>query len=352
MPRIERIPHPVPGGRAADSARGKNLQTHPCLVLVFVRETPLKNQDDDEDENEDELHPRGFPHRRNMGLARLGELKFTDAEDKTGGRRGMTTPKKTKTDGDVFGTAEVLKLVVQKLASQSLLFGMAMFVILIGAWKVSQGSLPLVFALLFVFVAALAGYLFVEQKTKVEQQDPATMSRVNGGKMKDISNPTSTFKVELWTAPAPAEGARDITVSTRKKKAGYRTGQKIVVGFRTSRDCHLTLLNIGTSGKLTVLFPNSLHPDNFIQAGRDYRIPGEDDDFEYELQGPAGVEKLKAVATVKKVTLLESNFAPDGSLFRTVDAVAGARDIGVIKKKCAEVPPDEWAEDACEFSVA
>lgn len=34
----------------------------------------------------------------------------------------MIAQKKTKPDGDVFSTAEVLKLVVQKLASQALLF--------------------------------------------------------------------------------------------------------------------------------------------------------------------------------------------------------------------------------------
>ena len=265
----------------------------------------------------------------------------------------MTTPKKSKTDGDLFGTAEVLKLVIQKLASQSLLFGLAVVVVLAGAyWKLGKDSVPLVLAILFVFVIALAGYLFVELQGKVQRQEPATMSRLNGGKMKDITNPASDFTVELWTAPAPTAGARDIAVAARKKKADYRTGQKIVVGFRASRDCHLTLLNIGTSGKLTVLFPNSMHPDNFIQAGRDFQIPGADDDFEYELQGPAGVEKLKAVATLKKVTLLESNFAPDGSLFRTVDAASGARDIAVIQKQVATVPQTEWAEAACEFSVA
>lgn len=265
----------------------------------------------------------------------------------------MSTPKKQAAGGDLFGTGDVLKLVIQKIASQSLLFGLAIIVVLVGAWKVlGRDSMPIILAILFVFVVALAGYLFVEQKGKIDQRDPATMSRLSGEKMKDISNPASDFKVELWTAPAPAGGARDIAVTAKKKKAGYRTGQKIVVGFRASRDCHLTLLNIGTSGKLTVLFPNALHPDNFIQAGRDYRIPEADDDFEYELQGPAGVEKLKAVATLKKMALLESNFAPDGSLFRTVDAAMGARDIAVIQKKVAAVPNTEWAEAACEFSVA
>lgn len=182
--------------------------------------------------------------------------------------------------------------------------------------------------------------------------DPATLRDLSAGKMKTMSNSASDFNVDLWSAPLSATGARDISVTAKKKKADYRIGQKIVVGFRASRDCYLTLLNVGTSGKLTVLFPNSAHPDNFIQAGRDYHIPEADDDFEYELQGPPGVEKLKAVATVKKIPLLESSFAPDGSLFRCVPATDGARDICVVQKKVASIPEAEWAENACEFSVA
>jgi hypothetical protein len=57
------------------------------------------------------------------------------------------------------------------------------------------------------------------------------------------------------------------------------------------------------------------------------------------------------VATSKKVALLESNFAPDGSIFRSVDAASGARDISVVQKKVSAVPKNEWTESACEFSV-
>lgn len=262
-------------------------------------------------------------------------------------------PTEPASASDPFNTATVLKLVIRKIASQSLLFGIAVIVVLAGAWEwFGRDALPLIAAVLFVFTAALAGYLFVEQKARVARRDPATMHQINASQMKDITNPAGEFHIELWTAPAPAAGARDISVAARQKTAGYKIGQKIVVGFRASRDCYLTLLNIGTSGKLTVLYPNSMHPENYITGGREYRLPEIDDEFEYQLQGPAGVEKLKAIATLNKVTLLESSFAPDGSLFRTVDAVAGARDIALIQRNVAAVSKSEWAESACEFSVS
>jgi hypothetical protein len=263
----------------------------------------------------------------------------------------MTTPKKQIAEDSADERSDVLKLIVQKLASQALLFGTAGLVVLVGAWKLSNGSLTLVLAILFVFIVALAGYLFVEQTSKAKNRAPEATPRPSAEKTAPASHPTSDFKVDLWTAPVAVNGARDIVVTSRKKKADYRTGQKIIVGFRASQDCFLTLLNIGTSGKLTVLFPNALHADNFIQAGREYRIPESDTEFEYELQGPPGVEKLKAVATLKKIALLESSFSPDGALFRTVDATTGARDIGVIAKKASSLPKTEWTEDACEFSV-
>ncbi|MFT3870554.1 MAG: DUF4384 domain-containing protein [Nibricoccus sp.] len=262
----------------------------------------------------------------------------------------MSTSEKNEPEDEPADDGSVLKLIVQKLASQALLFGTAGLVVLVGAWKISNGSLPLVLSILFVFVVALGSYLFFEQKGRAKKHAPAA-SRSASEKSQPVDSPTNGFKVDLWTAPLPHDGGRDVAVKSKNKKASYRTGQKIVVGFRASQNCYLTLLNIGTSGKLTVLFPNAHHSENFVQAGREYRIPESDSEFEYELQGPIGTEKLKAVATLKKVALLESHFALDGSLFRTVDATTGARDIRVIEKKISSVPRTEWTEDTCEFLV-
>ena len=262
----------------------------------------------------------------------------------------------SETVGDLIGTKELLQLVLKKLASQALVFGLAVVVIVVTAgWlfrdRANQG-LPIILAVLFVFVVAFVGYLFAEQSQKVKQRDPATMNRVLGNKMKTIEGTKGDFTLDLWTeradAPEPT-GGRDIGV---KPKAAYRVGDKIVVRFRASRDCHLTLLNVGTSGRLTILFPNSLHRDNAIKAGRDYAIPGPDYGFEYELQGPSGVEKLKAVATLENVPLLESSFDADGSLFRSVPPAIGARDIGIIQKKVAAIPQQKWAEASSEFRVS
>jgi hypothetical protein len=266
---------------------------------------------------------------------------------------------KTESLGDLLGTKELFQLVLKKLASQALVFGFGVILIVVVLGWIFRAdpakAVPLVLAVLFVFVVAFVGYLFAEQKGKVRSGDAATANTVLGDKMKTIENKADAFSIRVWTDPAGTApppvpvGARDIKIAP--KRPDYRIGDKVVVRFRSSRDCRLTLLNVGTSGKLTILFPNALHRDNFIEANRDYEIPGPDYGFEYELQGPPGIEKLKAVATLEKVALLESHFDADGGFFRTVAPAAGARDIAIVQKKVASLPAAQWAESSAEFRV-
>ena len=167
-------------------------------------------------------------------------------------------------------------------------------------------------------------------------------------KLKGIKQVKSTFKTELWTAKSKKEikGARDIKILPKK----YRIGDKIVVYFRSDRDCYLTLFNIGTSGELTVLFPNYLFQNNFTRADRIYAIPGDEYPFEYELSGPPGVEKIKAIATTSKLNLLDFEFSKD-EFFHSIERGVAARDISIVAKKMEEVSVDCWAEAICEFEV-
>jgi 3D (Asp-Asp-Asp) domain-containing protein len=156
---------------------------------------------------------------------------------------------------------------------------------------------------------------------------------------------TSAFKIEVWTEKGDyRKGARDITVVPKTKS--YRMGDKINLYFQSEKDCYLTLINYGTSGKMTVLLPNALTQDNLIKEGRIYAIPGEDYPFDYLLTGPAGTERIKAIGTTRKINLMDMKFNKD-EVFKT----STARDISVVAKKIESVAPGEWAETMCEFEV-
>lgn len=253
----------------------------------------------------------------------------------------------------VFDAKELLGLVVEKISSQSLLFGIAIVILLIAAVStLGSENILIVAAILFVFLVTIGAYLFFEQRQKAEHGDPITMNKLLDQRLKHIKNSNQGFDIQVWTEEQTANThARDISVAPTQKQRNYQPGDKVVILFRANKDCYLTLLNIGTSGKLTILFPNALHPDNFIRANQTYRIPDADYGFEYQLQGPAGTETLKAIATENKIELTELHFTADGALFETRTPQVAARDINIIKTKIASAPPQSWAESRYRFNV-
>lgn len=267
----------------------------------------------------------------------------------------MKSKKQLQAVNDFFGTKEILRLVIKKLYSQALLFSLAIIVILVVTYTTTtlrnQAGL-IILAILFVFLGGIVAYFF-EMKNKVESGDPKVQSQLLGEQLKAIKNQSGDFTVQVWTnfADNRIPGSRDINILPSQKDTAYHIGDRIKVLFRANRDCYLTLLNLGTSGKLTILFPNALYRDNSISANRVYEIPTKEYGFDYELQGPVGVEKLKVIATLEKIDLVESQFAMNGSLFLTKSQTAASRDIAVIKKNVKAIQLDKWVERTCEFRV-
>lgn len=156
----------------------------------------------------------------------------------------------------------------------------------------------------------------------------------------------SAFNIDVWTEKGDFQSAHDIVVIPKIKTC--KIGNKINIYFRSEKDCYLTLINYGTSGKLTVLLPNALFPDNFIKGDRIYAIPGQDYPFEYILSGPPGIERIKSIATTRKINLMDMTYNK-GEVFST--SRAAARDISVVAKNIETAIPEEWAEAVCEVKV-
>jgi hypothetical protein len=254
---------------------------------------------------------------------------------------------------DPLAMTAVLPDVVKKLSSQSLLFGLAAMVLILAGWYLfgTQGAVAIVIIFL-VFALALSGYLFVESRRGADSGGLDWIERSGGGAASSAGAAARDFAIELWTAPAGAGRAASRDIGVVPDAAGaYRIGDPIVINFRATRDCYLTLLNLGTSGRLTVLFPNARQPDNFVGANRLYAIPDSASGFEFRLQGPPGTERLKAIATLSKVTLLESQFTAEGALFDARSASAAPRDIAAVERGVAALKPADWAEATARFAV-
>ena len=87
--------------------------------------------------------------------------------------------------------------------------------------------------------------------------------------------------------------------------------------FKSMLPCQVTVFDIGTSGTVAVLLPNSLGSEQFCQPGLPNLLPRQDrPEFEFELGPPTGIERLLALATAQP---LRTSLHPvDGDTFRVV----------------------------------
>ncbi|MGA1824413.1 MAG: DUF4384 domain-containing protein [bacterium] len=130
------------------------------------------------------------------------------------------------------------------------------------------------------------------------------------------------FKIDIWT-----------------DKKEYMIGDSLTIYVRSDMDCYVNILDIGTSGNPTLIFPNSLHKANFIKGGTTYSIPGDFFGFTIEVLGPTGVERIQAIATLEPFDLL---YPLD------TGSSTGSTRIKLSMKKLSNIL---WAQDDTEINI-
>lgn len=156
--------------------------------------------------------------------------------------------------------------------------------------------------------------------------------------LEGIQNTNTDLTVQLWTDKK--DTAKDI----------HYIGDEVVFFFKTNKDCHLTLINVGTSGKVNVIFPNKHQHDNLVKAGVEYRVPAEGSAYMFRIDRPAGNDLVKAVATLDNVPLLPEQDIKTEDVSQSVEKPQSeiARDISVALRP---VDSKRWAESELTLKV-
>ncbi len=132
--------------------------------------------------------------------------------------------------------------------------------------------------------------------------------------------------------------SRRIGISANQNR--FKIGEPLIITVEVDRDGYLNVLNLGPEDTVPiVLYPNQLHPDNRVRAGQRIRIPGPEDGFELEAQGPAGKNLLVVVHTAEPVNAYQDGAGNPGDLFKTLSSTRGfsvkakskRRELGVGK---------------------
>jgi hypothetical protein len=165
-----------------------------------------------------------------------------------------------------------------------------------------------------------------------------------------VDTVASADGTKISSSAGAASGEEAVTVKLRANQKQYRVGDKVTLGFESNRDAFLTLVNVGTSGEITILFPNRFSGGHGVKAGKTYSIPEAADSYELQIKGPPGAELVYALVTLKPVVFFSADFPSSGGVFQSATDRASSftRDINVAAKS---IPLREQAKAMIELEV-
>jgi Domain of unknown function (DUF4384) len=131
-----------------------------------------------------------------------------------------------------------------------------------------------------------------------------------------------------WQAGAMEAGLQ-VEAWVDRPDRTYSVGQQLTIFVRPSETSYVTVLNVGTSGRVAVLFPNFHQRDTKVRAGQTVSVPGASANWKIDVAGPPGVELIQVIASREPLRLPEilkltgaTPERPLPSLGRSGDAVA------------------------------
>jgi hypothetical protein len=130
----------------------------------------------------------------------------------------------------------------------------------------------------------------------------------------------------------------------KNNQKNFKEGDEIVFRARAARDGYLTIVDLGTDGKVTVIYPSEAGQDSRIKAGAEFTLP--DGDVKFEAQLPAGRGIVRAFVTDKPLELKLSGGMP------TEAALVGRALRKAIGATSSALPVTNWATSSIVYSIS
>lgn len=150
----------------------------------------------------------------------------------------------------------------------------------------------------------------------------------------DLENPAQPFRVR---------------VRMEGDKTSFGIGEKVSFHVTSEREGYLTLVDLGTDGKVVLLFPNEHQPAMRIGAGQTLSFPTPEMGFELQVFPPAGRGMVRAFVTPEPLDVPMTGEYPEGDeRFAGIVARAVARAAGSVE---AAVRLDTWATASLVYDI-
>ncbi len=128
---------------------------------------------------------------------------------------------------------------------------------------------------------------------------PVSISQPKAGDLK-----TELGEVKVWT-----------------NKQAFEIGEPMEIFFEVTQPMFVRIVTVNSAGKISTLFPNPYQNDNFVRPGETIRIPPEGAPIKLTVGAPAGVDKIRAAASITPISSDTFPLGDDGEF--TADATQG-----------------------------
>jgi hypothetical protein len=140
-----------------------------------------------------------------------------------------------------------------------------------------------------------------------------------------------------------------VTLRLEDGKTSFGIGETVSFHATSERDGYLTLVDLGTDGKVVMLFPNAHQPATRIQAGETLSFPTPESGFELQIFPPAGRGTVRVFVTPTPLDVPMEGEYPEGderfarTIGEAVTRAAGSAD-GAVRL-------DTWATASLVYDI-
>jgi hypothetical protein len=137
----------------------------------------------------------------------------------------------------------------------------------------------------------------------------------------------------------------------------FRVGEEMQLMITATEPCYITLIDIGTSGALSILYPPAGRQSPRLEPGQVLRLPPANGKI--KIVGPSGVDRIKVIATHRPVPV-SATVATKGAAIvdgakKILDAMGSLSGTALCgdRKDVGDclIPVDQWAETSLDVEI-
>jgi len=177
---------------------------------------------------------------------------------------------------------------------------------------------------------AVIGLDGATRHTAAKPADLAAMLAQEAGahQLAALENPAHPFALEFAFA---------------KNKKSFKVGDAVEFRAKSGRDGYLTIVDLGTDGKVAVIYPSEASQDNRIKAGQEFVLPTGDIQFEAQLPSGRGIARAFVTDKPLDLSFAQANASQASAVGRALRKAIGATG--------SAIPVGNWATASVVYSI-